>query len=42
MREHEKLLAKDISSTWAFMDIPHKIVKSDIDSIELPLSGIDF
>lgn len=42
MSKHERLLAKDISSTWAFMDIPHQIVKADTDSIELPLSGIDF
>lgn len=42
MSKHERLLAKGISSTWAFMDIPHEIVKADTDSIELPLSGIDF
>lgn len=42
LTKYERLHVKESSSLWAFMDIPHSIVKADTDSIELPLSGIDF
>jgi len=39
--KHERLIVKEVSPIWGFMDIPHVILKADIDTIFLPLSGLE-
>ena len=39
--KHDRLHSHQMPSFWRFMDIPHKVLKSDIDSLVLPMSGFD-
>lgn len=39
--KHNRLHSHQMPSFWRFMDIPHKVLKSDIDSLVLPMSGFD-
>ena len=41
LTKYERLHVKESSSLWAFMDIPHSIVKADTDSLVLPLSALE-
>ena len=37
----QRLHVKEVSAYWAFMDIPHRILKSDFGSIVLPMSALE-
>jgi hypothetical protein len=39
--KNDRLHSHQMSSFWRFMDIPHKVLKSDTDSLVLPMSGFD-
>ncbi|MBT3619600.1 MAG: hypothetical protein HN523_04160 [Porticoccaceae bacterium] len=39
--KHDRLHSHQMPSFWRFMDIPHKVLKSDTDSLVLPMSGFD-
>ena len=39
--KYDRLHSHQMPSFWRFMDIPHKVLKSDIDSLVLPMSGFD-
>ena len=39
--KYDRLHSHQMSSFWRFMDIPHKVLKSDIDSLVLLMSGCD-
>ena len=36
-----RLRFQQMPSFWRFLDIPHKVLKSDTDSLVLPMSGFD-
>ena len=37
----KRMTSKKVSNVWGFLSIPHKILKSDLDSIILPFSKVD-
>jgi len=37
----KRMTSKEVSYVWGFLSIPHKILKSDLDSIILPVSNLD-
>tara|TARA_B110000305_G_scaffold229331_1_gene280209 strand:+ start:206 stop:1012 length:807 start_codon:yes stop_codon:yes gene_type:complete len=37
----QRLHVKEVSAFWAFMDIPHRILESDVQSIVLPKSSLE-
>ena len=39
--KHDRLHSHQMPSYWRFLDIPHKVLKSDTDSLVLPMSGFD-
>ena len=39
--KNDRLHSQQMPSLWHFMDIPHKVLKSDTDSLVLPMSGLD-
>ena len=38
--KEQRLRSQNVSVLWGFMDIQHKILKSDTDSIVIPVSGV--
>lgn len=38
--KQQRLRSQKVIPLWSFMDIPHKILKSDSDSMVLPVSGL--
>ena len=39
--KHDRLHSHQMPSYWRFLDIPHKVLKSDTGSLVLPMSGLD-
>jgi len=39
--KHDRLHSQQMPSFWRFLDIPHKVLKSDTGSLVLPMSGLD-
>jgi uncharacterized membrane protein YsdA (DUF1294 family) len=39
--KHDRLHSHQMPSFWRFLDIPHKVLKSDTGSLVLPMSGLD-
>ena len=39
--KNDRLHSHQIPSLWRFLDIPHKVLKSDTGSLVLPMSGLD-
>ena len=39
--KHNRLRSQQMRSFWRFLDIPHKVLKSDTDSLVLSMSGFD-
>ena len=39
--KHNRLRSQKMPSFWRFLDIPHKVLKSDTDSLVLSMSGFD-
>ena len=39
--KYGRLRFQQMPSFWRFLDIPHKVLKSDTDSLVLPMSGLD-
>ena len=39
--KHNRLRSQQMPSFWRFLDIPHKVLKSDTDSLVLSMSGFD-
>jgi len=37
----KRMTAKEVSNVWGFLSVPHKTLKSDLDSIILPFSKVD-
>ena len=39
--KNDRLHSQQMPSLWRFLDIPHKVLKSDTGSLLLPMSGLD-
>jgi uncharacterized membrane protein YsdA (DUF1294 family) len=39
--KNDRLHSQQMPSLWRFLDIPHKVLKSDTGSLVLPMSGLD-